>query len=346
MISMRALRAFRSMMEVGSVAGAGDRIGRTHAQASRLLTQLEQELGFELFIRERQRLVPTERAHQFYAEAKRTLDNVAQLEFYGEMLRQERHAYLRIFAPPYAAYTVLPQALARFREAYPEGRFSVELVTSRAIESWIPAHRFHLGIASLPFDGPSVEVKPLAQVPTVVAMPVQHPLAKKDVITLDDLASEPFIALNKFTRIRRQLDEICQRNKAQLNIVGEAGTGLAALALVAEGLGLTIIDRIWLDVAPKDKLAWRHWLPGHTSEYGLIRPTNTPLSEQAVFLSSALSEIFVSRFGTGRLESPGGSVDGHVRTGEDAHSDRPRPAAPRSGAKKTPRSERGRRSSS
>ena len=218
------------MMEVGSVAAAGDRIGRTHAQASRLLTQLEEELGFELFIRERKRLLPTERAHQFYAEVKRTLENVAQLEFYGEMLRQERHAFLRIFAPPYAAYTVLPQALARFREAYPEGRFSVELVTSRAIESWIPTHQFHLGIAALPFDAPSVEVKPLAQVPTVVAMPVDHPLAKKDVITLDDLELEPFIALNKFTRIRRQLDEICQRNKAQLNIVGEAGTGLAALA--------------------------------------------------------------------------------------------------------------------
>jgi DNA-binding transcriptional LysR family regulator len=303
MFSLQSLRAFRSIMEVGSVAGAADRIGRTQPQVSRLLSQLEEELGFELFLRDRKRLIPTEKAHQFYQQVIRTLQDFDQLKFYGEMLRQERQAYLRVLAPPYAAYTVLPEAIARFRQTYPEGRFSLEIVTRSSMGAWFSFRQFDIGIASLPFDAPSIEVTPLAEVPTVVAMAVDHPLAKKSAIDLHDLAAHPHVALNRFTLLRRQLDEILQREGVELNIVGETDTGFAACALAAEGVGVALVDRPWLDAAPRDRVVWRPWRPGLVSQFGLIRPANSPMSRPAALLASIVTEIFERRYGQNMREA-------------------------------------------
>ena len=297
MFSVQALKAFRSVMEVGSVAGAADRIGRTQPQVSRLIVQLEEALGFELFERDHRRLSPTEKARRFYVEVCRSLDNLDQLTSFGESLRVEREAYLRVLAPPYASYTVLPEALARFRDVYPEGKFSLELVTRSSMGAWLSFHQFDIGIASLPFDAPSIEVTPLAQVPTVVAMPLGHPLSRKQVVEAEDLAASPFVALNRFTLIRRQIDAVLQKAGVELEIVGETDTGFAACALVAEGVGLSLVDRLWLDAAPKDRVTWRPWRPGHMSSFGLIRPATQAASEPVKLLSEILSEIFARRYG-------------------------------------------------
>jgi DNA-binding transcriptional LysR family regulator len=297
MYSLQALKAFRAVMEVGSVAGAANRIGRTQPQVSRLIGQLEADLGFELFHRDNRRLIASEKGRRFYREVSRSLDNLDHLRSYAEALRQEREAYLRVLAPPYASYTVLPEALAEYRKAYPDGKFSLELVTRSSLGAWLSSHQFDIGIASLPFDAPSIDVTPLAEVPTVVAMPLDHPLTRKAVVEASDLEAYPVVALNRFTLIRRQIDAVLEKAGVTLNVVGETDTGLAACALAAEGVGVTVVDRLWLDAAPKDRVTWRPWTPGHVSAFGLIRPATTPMTPQVAFLARALADIFTRRYG-------------------------------------------------
>lgn len=278
------------------MAAAADRLGRTQPQLSRLIADLEGEVGFPLFLREHRRLAPTPRAHRFYGEVLRALNGLDDIKRVGEELRLESEAQLRVMAPPYACYTVLPEALARYRRIYENGRFSLEMVTRSTIGSWVSFHPFDIGIASLPFDAPSIVVTPLAQVPSVVVMPPGHPLAAKDVVDAVDLQSYPFVALNAFTLLRRQLDKALEQTDVTLNIVAETDTGLAACSLVAEGVGITIVDRLWIDAMPPDRVVHRPWRPGVLSSFGLIRPSATPPSEPAQMLASILQDIFEARY--------------------------------------------------
>ena len=284
-------------MEVGSTGAAADRLGRTQPQLSRLISQLEAAIGFPLFDRERRRLVPTARAHRFYQEVLRALDGLDNIKLIGEELRLEADAQLRVIAPPYASYTVLPEALARYRQTYPNGQFSVELVTRSSMGHWLSFHHFDIGIASLPFDAPAISSIPLAQVQTVVVMPAGHPLTAKKRISVQDLGRYPFVALNAFTLMRRQLDRVLDDAGVKLRLAGETDTGLSACQLVAQGVGITVVDRLWIDAMPPGRVEYRRWDPGVKSSFGLIHPSSVPLGTSAKLLADILRDIFTTRYG-------------------------------------------------
>jgi DNA-binding transcriptional LysR family regulator len=302
-IAVQTLRAFRAVMEVGSTGAAAGRLGRTQPQLSRLVTQLEAEIGFSLFDRQNRRLVPTQRAHRFYQEVLRALDGLDNIKQVGEALRLEADAHLRVIAPPYAAYTVLPSALARYRATYPNGKFSLELVTRTSLGRWISFHNFDIGIASLPFDAPAITAVPLANVATVVVMPVGHPLARQQRISVKELGRHPFVALNTFTLLRRQLDRTLARAGVELQLFGETDTGLSACQMVAEGVGITIVDRLWVDAMPPGRVEYRPWTPGVTSAFGLVHPAATPLGAPARLLADILRDIFATRYGAATREN-------------------------------------------
>ena len=295
-IAVQGLRAFRAVMEVGSTSAASDRHGRTQPQLSRLISQLEDEIGFKLFDREHRRLIPTARAHPFYQQVLRALDGIDNIKQVGEELRLEADAQLRVIAPPYASYTVLPEALARYRQAHPNSQFSLELVTRSSMGRWLSFHNFDIGIASLPFDAPSISTIPLAQVDTVVLMPPDHPLTAKTRIPVQDLGRYPFVALNTFTLIRRQLDRVLDEAGVKLRLAGEVDTGLSACQLVAKGLGITVIDRLWLDAMSPGQLEFRPWDPGVRSSFGMIHPSSVPLGNSARAFADILQDIFKKRY--------------------------------------------------
>jgi DNA-binding transcriptional LysR family regulator len=295
-IAVQGLRAFRAVMEVGSTSAAADRLGRTQPQLSRLIAQLEDEIGFKLFDRQHRRLIPTARAHPFYQQVLRALDGIDNIKQVGEELRLEADAQLRVIAPPYASYTVLPEALARYRQAHPTSQFSLDLVTRSSMGRWLSFHHFDIGIASLPFDAPSIGTIPLAQVDTVVVMPPDHPLTAKSRIPVQDLGRYPFVALNSFTLMRRQLDRVLDEAGVTLRLAGEVDTGLSACQLVAKGLGITVIDRLWLDAMSPGQLEFRPWDPGVRSSFGLIHPSSVPLGNSARAFANILQDIFKKRY--------------------------------------------------
>lgn len=295
-IAVQGLRAFCAVMESGSTSAAAHRLGRTQPQLSRLISSLEEEIGFALFERARRRLIPTPRAHRFYEEVQRALTGLDNIKQVSEELRLEADAQLRVIAPPYASYTVLPEALARYRQTFTQGEFSLELVTRSQMGRWISNHKFDIGIASLPFDAPSIEAIPLAQVSTVVVMPIGHKLTETAIVTIQDLGAHPFVALNGFTLLRRQLDRLLDQANVKLHLAGETDTGLSACQMVAEGVGITVVDRLWLDAMPPDRVAFRPWTPGLKSSFGLIHPSSRPLDGRARLMADVLLDIFKRRY--------------------------------------------------
>ncbi|MHA7778014.1 LysR family transcriptional regulator [Roseibium sp. M-1] len=285
-----SLEAFVAVVDVGTVTGAAELLRRTQPQVSRLITELETDVGFELFVRERRRLVPTQRGMRFYFDARRVLNGVDDLRRIAEEIRTGSEAVLRIMAPPYIANTVLAPALCAFRERYPNRRFAVELVNRNYMGNWMSFQPFDVGIASLPFELPSIRTRGFAVVDTVVVLPKRHDLLRHDVIEIKDLDNVPFVALSRSTPLRRLLEEEFTRTGLKLNIVGEApGSGIAC-DLVAHGLGITIVDALQPIVLDPKKLEIRPWKPGYSSVFGLVFPSETKPTAAALEFGTFLME--------------------------------------------------------
>ena len=78
-MNLKRLQAFRAVYETRSVTAAAQRLHMTQPAVSRLISDLEKELGLQLFARQRQRLVCTEDGRSFFHEAERALAAVDQV---------------------------------------------------------------------------------------------------------------------------------------------------------------------------------------------------------------------------------------------------------------------------
>jgi DNA-binding transcriptional LysR family regulator len=289
------LRAFVAIVEIGTVTGASSAIGRTQPQVSRLVAELEESIGFLLFIRERRRLVLTRQGARFYDQVKHTLDGLDNIRHLAEQIRDGGESGPRILAPAYIAHTILPRALAKFRARFPKRYFSVEIVSRNAMGSWLSFRPFDIGIAALPFELPATKVQRFARMKTVVVLPKHHPLTGKQVITLAELAAYPFVAANRNTAIRKTVDRAFEAEGLKPIIIGDTTTSVSACDMVAQGMGLTIVDAFVPLARGGDSIETRPWMPGSTTDFGFLYPAASPTrtigEEFSVFVEEAVKEL-------------------------------------------------------
>jgi DNA-binding transcriptional LysR family regulator len=232
------LRAFRAVMQTGTVTSAAAMLFRTQPQVSRMIASLETALGLRLFDREGRRLVPTEHGLQFFQYVEPLLiglDGAAQV---ARDIRSNRGRPLVVAAEPFLLQELVPHALSSLGRT---GDFTYALeVCMRGLGLWMARGNADLGVVALPFSQTDMEQVIFAEAEVVVALPAGHPLLSREIVTMRDLISERFIALRTSTLLRVQIDI----QGVALEPAVETAAGPTACDLVARGVGVTIADPI------------------------------------------------------------------------------------------------------
>ena len=78
-LNLRALKSFHEIIQAGSATAAAERLGLSQPGVSRLIARLERDMGFELFYREKGRLVPTAEGLLVYEEATLAFSNIERI---------------------------------------------------------------------------------------------------------------------------------------------------------------------------------------------------------------------------------------------------------------------------
>ena len=116
-MDLRQLEAFAAVMSAGSVTGAGQMLGRSQPTITRLIQELEQELGFALFERSGPKVTPTHKAFMMTAEVESALQGVRHVRQRAVNIARDENLSLRLVATPALAAGLLPPALARLPQA-------------------------------------------------------------------------------------------------------------------------------------------------------------------------------------------------------------------------------------
>ena len=93
---------------------------------------------------------------------------------------------------------------------------------------------------------PDLELTPLVEDSYDVILPADHPLAKRSKLSLADVADEPWIASTLANGCRRITEEVCRQAGFEPRVAFEADDTLACQALVAAGVGVTLMPRLAL----------------------------------------------------------------------------------------------------
>lgn len=131
-MDIKALRNFAAIMEEGSFAAAARRTGVSKSMCSKMIADLEADLGTRLLTRTTRAVTPTAAGQGFYAEVS---DILARLDSATEALRaasKRPSGPLKLGAPVQYALKVFQPHLIRFMEEYPDIQLDVVLDDSRA----------------------------------------------------------------------------------------------------------------------------------------------------------------------------------------------------------------------
>lgn len=287
-MKIRQIEAFRAVMLAESVTQAANMMRISQPSTSRLIADLEKNVGFALFARRKGRLHPTPEAMYLYNEVEKSFIGLDKISDVVRDIRNLKTGQLRIACLPGLAVRFLPALITDFLHDRPQVMVSLQPRSSPKVYEWLESQQFDLGLAE-PTDHSAIDVEHLA-FRCVCILPKGHYLEGKDVITPKDLDGLPFISLNPDHMTSHQLRNVFRAAGVKRNICVETRLFAPACAFVAEGRGVSIVDPI----AAADYESWgivtRRFEPAISFEIGILYPTHRPHSRLVDEFASALKE--------------------------------------------------------
>lgn len=183
------------MVEAGSIHAAARRVGVSQPAITKSVRGLEAELHVQLVRRTNHGVVPTPagraffaRAHIANAELRKAKDEVSQLEGGSA-------GSVAFGVGPVAALLILPQAVPRFRERFPDTRVRVVEGLTHALLPLVRDETLDFGIGPHPTGklDPALAFRPLFQTEFVVVARKGHPLGNAH--SLAQLADADWLSL-------------------------------------------------------------------------------------------------------------------------------------------------------
>ncbi len=211
---------------------------------SKAIQELERGLGFALFERTKGRMVPTPEAQLFFREVESMFNGLERLRGAAARIRDFGSGEIRIAALSALSTNLIPRALSAFRARRPNVAVTLQTPMSAVVRDLVAAGQFDVGLAADEIDATGVDVRPFATFRAMVALPSGHKLESHPVIEPEDLDEESFIALSPEDTTRRQADQVFRAAGSSPKVVVETPYSTTICAMVAEGLGVGLVNRL------------------------------------------------------------------------------------------------------
>ena len=210
---------------------------------SKAIIELEEELGVEIFARHGKRLKRvTEPGTHVLKSIDLILREVGNLRRIGEQYSKQDSGTLSIATTHTQARYVLPQPVARLREAFPKVNVSLHQGSPDQVAQMLLDEVAEIGIATESLvNYPDLITLPCYEWQHMLVLPTAYPLASKANITLQDLALEPLITYHPSFTGRTKIDQAFAASRLEPRIALEAIDSDVIKTYVRLGLGVGIV---------------------------------------------------------------------------------------------------------
>ena len=210
---------------------------------SKAIIELEEELGVEIFARHGKRLKRvTEPGQHVLKSIELIMREVGNLKRIGEQFSAQDSGTLSIATTHTQARYVLPQPVARLREAFPKVNVSLHQGSPDQVARMLIDEVAEIGIATESLDHyDELITLPCYEWQHMLVMPAEHPLARQTNITLEELAEQPLITYHPSFTGRTKIDEAFTAKRLHPRIALEAIDSDVIKTYVRLGLGVGIV---------------------------------------------------------------------------------------------------------
>lgn len=311
-MDVHRLRVFRSVIASGSVQAAAQHLGYTPSAVSQHLKQLQSETGLQLFEKAGRGIAPTPAGTLLAEASDDAVTALARLDDVVSDLRSGRVGALSIGCFASAGEEWVPGLVQQLRQEFPDLHLDIDLTevagTGRGqAPCWDLEIRTEVPgvVPHVPSGYIRVE---LVTEPYYVVLPADHPLAALDAVPLAALADQPWVDESDDEQTCGQiLDRAVRSAGFSPRLVARCMDHHTAMALVAAGVGVTLVPELTLGALPEGTTA-------------LVVTDPTPRRRIAVLVRDAVATRPAARRAVGILSEVARGWSGPQTTAELAHT--------------------------
>ena len=251
MLSLGRLQVLVEVVNRGSFSAAAEALAYTQSAISQSIARLEAETGATLVVRDRRGARPTAAGATLVSHAEAIFAQVDAAEADLAAVLGVRSGRLRVASFPSAGATLMPLAVARFRQEHPDVSLTLAEGEPEDIGPRLRAGEFDLALL---FQFPGVRERPgaglrnvtLLEDPMEIALPADHPLVETPALTLADLRNDQWVQTSAASTCARHVVRSCLAAGFEPYVAFESDDYDTVQGLVAAGVGVALIPRLAL----------------------------------------------------------------------------------------------------
>ena len=252
-MDIRDLRFFCLTAELEHVTKSAEKLGVSQPFLTRVISNLEKEIGLSLFDNVGRKIRLNENGENFYIHAKKVLAEMDELSAEVSAMLDRHNKSIRILCNM-SSYS--PELIVAFRKKYPNYTISIEFSPIKDITGALSA-----GEADFAFCSPPLIDEPLKGLKTdlvfcercSILLPPGHRLIGKKNVDFNDIKNEQLITTSKGTGLRINIEQIFKKYNFRPQIVCEFNDMNLIIRSVKDGMGYAIIPRWQLYSNPELK---------------------------------------------------------------------------------------------
>ncbi|OAT23096.1 LysR family transcriptional regulator [Buttiauxella gaviniae ATCC 51604] len=237
-ITLRQLEVFAEVLKSGSTTQASQMLALSQSAVSAALSDLEGQLGVQLFDRVGKRLVVNEHGRLLYPRVVGLLEQAIEVE----QLFKEDNGAIRVYASSTIGNYILPEMIAHYRRDFPNLPLEMSVGNSQDVINAVADFRVDIGLIEGPSHMTELVTEPWLEDELVVFSPPSAPLLQQPV-TLESLAQQQWILREKGSGTREIVDYLLLSHLPQFHLGMELGNSEAIKHAVRHGLGISCLSR-------------------------------------------------------------------------------------------------------
>ena len=241
-----------------SLTKAAEKLFITPSALSQHITKEEQNLGVQLFIRTREKWIPTHAGQIYLAAARQIMEINNTMERQLLDIADGKTGSFSVGVTPGYGTAMFAEAYPLFREKYPGVKIHLIEANWKRLQRLILDNTLELAFTYLCDPerelSPSLEGERLADEPFILFVPKSHPIARlydnresKDPLHIDLslFGNDSFIGMSKETTLFNAINELFKKTGISPDIIFESTSTITVHNLVLKGLGIAILPRFY-----------------------------------------------------------------------------------------------------
>ena len=227
---------------LGSFSRAAEELNISQSALSKHILALERELGLQLLVRTSRQVQLSEAGQSLLPIAQEICRMERSFRMAAEEQRRRSSGSLHIVSIPVMAHYGITEEIARFRQAHPEIRLTVEECEQQELPERLKSGECELAFTRMTEElADGVEYRVLQEDALVAVLQPGHPLLQLPTVTPRQLQDQPLLLMDRHTGLHDIYRLLFEQAGIRPNTAYEGHRPENIIALAAQGMGIGLL---------------------------------------------------------------------------------------------------------